>query len=103
MSGHRATGDAAHVWAEKFCLACRKVGRPSGRHNWKVVIAHMIACSDDVLQAIAEKSRTVGVPWLTPVVEGILTELREGRAYRAEDGSVTLKAKPLAAGLAELL
>lgn len=103
MSGHKSTGDAAHVWAEKFCLKARKMGTPSNRKDWQVIISHVIVCSDDVLQALAEKSRTVGVSWLTPVIEGILEEMQAGRAFRDTDGAVTLRAKPQAAGLSVLL
>lgn len=103
MTGYKAAGDAAYLWAEKFCLQARKMGTPQSRRDWQVIISHIIACCDDVLQALAEKSRTVGVSWLTPVVEGILEELRAGRAFRDTDGAVTLRERPQAAGLSVLL
>lgn len=90
-------------YAERLMLKLRKMGKPGSRENWQIVVACLIGLTDGRLQAVAQKGRTVGVSWIVPVAEAILEELQAGRAYRADDGAITLRERPQAKGLQVLL
>lgn len=89
--------------ASKFVTGLKGWGRPSGRQNWKVLLAHLIILPDPVIIEIARQGRIQGVEWIVPVAEGMLEELRAGRAFRDTDGAITLRERPRARGLIDLL
>lgn len=89
--------------AEIFVRKLRNVGQPGSRQDWKVVLAHLIILPSVTIEAVARAARMAGLGWLVPVAEGLLEEERAGRAFRDTDGALTLRERPRAAGLVDLL
>lgn len=88
---------------EEMVRKWKKCGTPSTAADWRVVWSNLIIVTDEALEELARQGRMQGVSWIVPVCEGILEELKAGRAWRDHEGAVRLKAKPQASGLQFML
>lgn len=98
-----ALSDETCASIEKTVERFRKVGTPSTRKDYLVIIGSLISVSNEAIEEFMRQGRVHGVDWLVRIADALLSEVARGNTYRDGQGVLRLNDTPKAGALKKIL
>lgn len=98
-----ALGDAMQQSIEMTVRRLRKVGSPTERKDWLVILSTLIPLPNEAIEEFQRQGRIHGVDWLVRVAGAFLTEIAAGNTYRDPQGVLRLVKPPSDGALKDVM